>query len=724
MNVNTNPLTSLQIGQTVDYMMNRSRDQRVSFERKWYDNNFFDDGYHFRYMQRSQNKIVDLSQGSTIWNPMRSIPKSSRQIRGVANLLASRNFVPIIYPEPISSAQFPPQVDPSTGQKLPNPEYKQAVDEAKRLAKNVSHYIKTEWKNQDLTEKLAFMIILTAKHGISYLQIWPDSVKEAIRSQVYDAFDIYLLGNYTELEAVPYIIKAKPRLVSEIKADERYSSEDTAKINPDNRFASSEIKEAYEKARHGGIGNPDEAASVIEKEAFIKEYLDSDNKSRITQQPNGGDILRGKKDGDMVMRHTYVAGNITLKDEYVNLPGYPFVDLRFEPGPLYQTPMIERFIPSNKSLDLVVSRVERYLHTMVTGSWSVKSGEPAEPTNTAGGQIFNYNTTPPVQNQVAGIPQFVFSFMGLLESFIEEQGVTTTALGKIPKGVRAHAAIESLKESEFANLSIASNRLQNVVGKVTEKILDHVDNYFVTPQTVYYLDKGEPAYFDIIGASAIEKRAAININTPSDVVPIKKDYRVDIQVESGLAYTQAGKKEAARELGDFLVQIAPLGLVSPEVVKVYFRSLLENFGFGATEDIMEAMDQFEAQGMMDQKQLDQMKMALAEVLKDVSGSEILPDSKMRIEETQVGVAQAIKDTGLVDNKGEANGESKPPARSISFKDLPPEGKVQLAEQAGIQLDEEEIKKGEMLDKVIEMDKTNRELKIKEQKAKGDNNANN
>ena len=720
MNVNTNSLNFGQIGQTVDYMMNRSRDQRVNFERKWYDNNFFDDGYHFRYMQRSQNKIVDLSQGSTIWNPMRSIPKSSRQIRGVANLLASRDFVPLIYPEAVSSAQYPPTIDPQTGQKLPNPEYRGAVDEAKRLAKNVSHYIKSEWKNQDLTEKLAFMIILTAKHGISYLQIWPDSVEEAIRSQVYDAFDIYLLGNYTELEHVPYIIKAKPRLVSEIKADERYSPEETAKINPDNRFASSEIKEAYEKARHGGIGNPDEAASVIEKEAFIKEYLDTENKSRITQQKNAGDILRGKKDGDMVMRHTYVAGNITLKDEYVNLPGYPFVDLRFEPGPLYQTPMIERFIPSNKSLDLVVSRVERYLHTMVTGSWSVKSGEPAEPNNTAGGQIFNYNTTPPVQNTVAGIPQFVFSFMGLLESFIEEQGVTTTALGKIPKGVRAHAAIESLKESEFANLSIASKRLQNAVKKITEKILDHVDNYFVTPQTVYFMDKGEPTYFDIIGNSAIEKRAAINIDTPPDVVPIKKDYRVDIQVESGLAYTQAGKKEAARELGDFLVQIAPLGLVSPEVVKVYFRSLLENFGFGATEDIMEAMDQFEAQGMMDQKQLEQMKMALATVMKDLSGSEVLPDSKMRIEETQVGVAQAIKDTGLVDNK-EANGEAKPPARSISFKDLPPSGKTQMAAQAGIQLDEEELKEDAMLDKVIEMDKTNRELKIKEQKSKELNN---
>lgn len=726
MNYNTNSLSFTQIGQSVEYMMNRARDQRLSFERRWYDNNFFDDGYHFRYMQRSQNKIVDLSQGSTIWNPMRSIPKSSRQIRGVANLLASRNFVPVVYPEHISSSQYPPQQG-QDGQMQPNPEYQAARDESKRVARGTGHFLREEWKKQNLTELLAFMIILTAKHGVSYLQIWPDSVEEAIKSQVYDAFDIYVLGSYTELEQLPFMIKTRRRLISEIKADERYPEDKVAQINPDNRFASSEIKEAYEKARHGGVGNPDEAASVIEKEAFIKEYLDKENEGKIGRQENGAEILRGKKKGDMVMRHTYVAGNITLKDEYVNLHGYPFVDLRFEPGPLYQVPLIERFIPSNKSLDLVVSRIERYLHTMVAGSWSVKSGESAEPNNTAGGQIFNYNTTPPIQNPIATIPQFVFSFMGMLESFIEEQGVTTTALGKIPKGVRAHAAIESLKESEFANLSIAATRLQNVVKRISEKMIYYVDDFYVTPQTVAYLEKGEPTYLDIIGYSNIAKREAVGVQTPQDVIPIKKTCRVDIEVESGLAYTQAGKKEAAQDLGKFLIETAQLGLVSPEVVKTYFRNMLELYGFGATEEIMEAMDNFSAQGMMEEAAIDRLKIALAEVIKDLEGSEVLPDSKTRIEENKIGMAEFAKDTGLLDGKQEGGEENKLPSRSISFKDLPPEGKVQLAGQVGIQLDEEEIKKGEMLDKVLEMDKTNRELKIKEAKAKsqpkGGNNAN-
>src|SRR3990167_8427164 len=157
------------------------------------------------------------------------------------------------------------------------------------------------------------------------------------------------------------------------------SEEQVMQNHPDNRHASSDIKEAYERARHGDRAGVDQAATVLEKEAFIKEYLNDNNTPRIRLQKDGGEILKRKKKGDPIIRQTFVAGNITLSDKYLNLPGYPIVDLRFEPGPLYQVPLIERFIPQNKSLDLVVSRVERYLHTMVTGSWSVKSGEPTEP---------------------------------------------------------------------------------------------------------------------------------------------------------------------------------------------------------------------------------------------------------------------------------------------------------------------------------------------------------
>src|SRR3990167_11325895 len=89
------------IGQSIDEMVESAQSARRVFERRWYDNNFFDDGHHFRYVSRTDNRVVDLSERASLWNPMRAIPKASRQIRGIANLLVSAEPTPTVYPEKV-----------------------------------------------------------------------------------------------------------------------------------------------------------------------------------------------------------------------------------------------------------------------------------------------------------------------------------------------------------------------------------------------------------------------------------------------------------------------------------------------------------------------------------------------------------------------------------------------------------------------------------------------
>src|SRR3990167_7343301 len=638
----TSKLDIKGIGEAVDDMRNRAKDARMNFERHWYDNNFFDDGYHFRYWSRQQNKIIDLSSNSTIYNPMRAIPKASRQIRGIANLLLSTDPTPIVYPEKVNASAFTPE------------EFEAAYKEAKKVARLTGHWLSEEWKEQDLMEKLAHQVILAAKHGVAYMQVWPDPIEERIKTQVFDAFDVFLDGTLTDIEDCPFVIKTQRRFIAEIKADERFDPEQVAKISPDSRYASSEIKDAYMKDCHQGV-SAETTQSLIEKEAFIKEYIDEDNTPRIRAQKNGEEILKNRKKGDPILRQVFVEGNVAVKDSYVTLPGYPLVDFRFEPGPLYQVPTIERFIPTNKSLDLIISRVERYLHTMTTGIYMKRKGEDFELNNTPGGQMVEYSQTKPEQMQLAAIPANVDRFIGILNQQLEEQGVTTTTLGKIPPGVRANAAIESLKESELANLIIHNRRLQGTVKRISEKMLDLADNYFLTPQTVMYLEKGEPAYFDIIGKGAIAKRAELKIDTPRDVVPISKNYRVDIQVEKGLGYTKEGQKAAAKELGDWFVEMAKLQLIDPKVVQLYTQQLMEVYGFGATQEIMEALEQVQA-GMQPQ-QVDQMKLAMLQTMGDLQKAGMFPTQDQRIEENKVGVAQTAADlnkNGIPDNQ-EGNG---------------------------------------------------------------------
>lgn len=642
----SNRLIGAEMGNYVDTLVTKASDQRKSFERRWYDNNFFDDGYHFRFYSRSQNKIVDLTDKSTIYNPLRAIPKTSRQIRGICNLLLAADPTPVVYPERVSPAKYPPVtgIDPVTQQEIqtPNPEYAEAIEEAKRRAKFAGHWLEEEFKEQGMIDKLALMVILAAKNGVSFMEIWPDAHREKIRTQVFDAFDIYVQGTVNDLTDSPFLIKAAPRLIAEIKADKRFDKKLLEKISPDNREASSDIKNAYMKARYGGVNNPEASARIIEKEAFIKEYLDEENTARINRQENAKEVLEGRGEGDIVIRHTFVEGNITVLDEYISLPDYPFVDFRFEPGPIYSVPLIERFIPANKSLDLVISRIERYLHTMVVGAWKKKIGEQFDISNTPGGQIIEYSSTPPEQMQIASIPNFVFLFMKYLESLVEEQGVTTTTLGKIPAGVRANAAIESLKESEYSNLIIPSRRLSSTVKEIAKKFLDIANKYYITPKT-YFAGGSDGGYFDVIGASALDKRTQLKVETSPDVIPLRDDYKVEIEVQKGMAYTREAQKEAAKQLGDYLVQLAQLGMVNPEVVKVYLEKLLETYGFGATSEIMDALESMPQQQQISDEQMQQMKVAIAEVFSDMMEQGAFPTSEQRVEEGKVATAEAIAD---------------------------------------------------------------------------------
>jgi len=633
-NLSTELIPTQALAGHVESLISFAGAQRQSFERKWYDNNFFDDGHHFRYLSRTTGKIVDAKDTPNA--PTRAIPKASRQIRGIANLLLQPDFTPVIYPEKITKITYPD-----------DQAYLAAMDAAKQIAQKSGHWLMEEWKNQELKEKIMLMVILAAKNYISYMQIWPDAVEEKIRTQVYDAFDIYLVSNLTSIYDSPFIAKVTPQLIAQIKANENFNPDVTAKITPDNKLASSEIKQAYLQSKYKTGQESDTAATLLLKEVFIKEYLSDYNREDVTEKGKKYNVIENKKDGDVVMRHAFVAGGMTLLDEYVDLPEYPFVDFRFEPGPIYGTSLIERFIPMNKSLDLIASRVERFTNTMTTGTWLTRSGEDLEITNIPGGQKLSYKGTPPTQAQMATIPPHVFNMMGLYENWIDEQGAASAAMNQLPTGVKSGVAIESIKQTEYANLKIASTQLSQTVRRISERMLDIADNHFINPQTVYLLEDGEPQYFDIIGQRGVDVRNKINATSPGsmpipEAVPIKGEYRVTIEVQSGLGFTEEGKKKTMQEIINFITQMAQLGVLTTDSLKVVVTQFLKTYNFGATQDFMNALDTGNQSMPLNEDQITQMKIAFAEVAKDLGLAGEEQDEK-QITTTKVGVAEALQD---------------------------------------------------------------------------------
>ena len=143
-----------------------------------------------------------------------------------------------------------------------------------------------------------------------------------------------------------------------------------------------------------------------------------------------------------------------------------------------------------------------------------------------------------------------------------------------------------------------------------------------------------------------------------------------------------------------MIQLVQLGMISEETLKVYLEQLFKAFEFGATQEIMEAFEQFKGEGNMSKQQLEAMKVAIAEVFESMQKEGIIPDEEKRVMEAKVGAGEAIEELG--GGGGQASQqEEKPPSRSIPFKDLPPSGKAQLAAQAGIDISPEEVVEDEV-----------------------------
>lgn len=681
-NLNTNGtdrIPSSKMGSICDELVSNESRKRQSFERRWYDNNFFDDGFHFRFVSRETGKIVDFSNKNSSGGPLRAIPKASRQIRGIANLLAGPKYRPVIYPERVSYRGYP---DTET--------YKQALLESKLTAQRIGSWVEKTFENLDISNQLTLMMILTAKHGISYMKIYPDPIEEKVCTYVCDAFDVYLEGEKQNISDSSFVTFTKQELIAKIKANKYFDPEQAAMISPDNKYASSEIKEAYMQTRFGNKFASDHTASLIQKETYLKEYVTEFNMKNVVKDLK--ESARGIEMGDQVIRQVFSAGGITLSDRYVDLSDYPIVDLRFEPGSMYQVPLIERFIPANKTLDSIVSRVEGYANTMGVGVYMKRKGENFKVSNIPGGQVIEYDVTAPQQMNLAPLPAYMFNLISVLEKFIEEQGASTSALGQLPMGVKSGTAIESLKATEYANLQIATDQVKGTVKNITKRLIDLASKYFIKPQTVKLLDKGEPSYFDIVGQRGYEAYKRIGEEEQvQDAIVIKDDFEVDIEIESGLGFTMEGKKQTMQQIATFFMGLAKEGMVSPEVMKQVVEKMLEIYQFGSTQEFLEALEQPADQPMSDED-IQKMKVALAEVLKD-TGAVGPAQQQQQVESTKVGVAEVMRDVGA-QNKQE---EAKAPSKSISFKDLPPEGQAQLAAQAGIDISPDDIQRNKIID---------------------------
>lgn len=702
------------IGKAIEDFNYQAIMRRRSWERRWYNTNWFDDGIHFRTMPRNENVIIDHAQRYTGYVE-RAIPRASKQIRGIGALLLTPDYYPVVCPERISQTEFMQKL---TGQ-VDQQAYQKALQMAKDNARYQGIFIQKTWEDElELELKLADMILLTMKNGISFLQIYTDEHSKRIAGEVLDAFDIIMFGDKRELSGLPFMTKASSVDFNEVLSDPRFDEENKALLTPDNMYATSEVKQAYMQARYGSKLNSLGINSIIQRETHMKEYLSDDNWEQAKELGEKTGAMEHKSKGDMLMRHVFSAGGVTLHDEYVDCDDYPYAELRMESGLLYQIPVMERFIPLNKSQDVVVTRIEKWINTMVAGIWAKRKGENFKLSNIAGGMLAEFEGTPPEQVQIGNVGTTPFQFMEMLDKFIEEQGISSTNISQLPNNI-ANNTIENIQQQEYTNLRFATARLKKCVTRIGELIIERADKDYIKPVDVAYKEGKEAKYFSVIGSRGKSKHKEIGKSLPNDIITLNRKLKIRIEADAGFGLTQDGRRQALDVLMKNMIELYKEGFVGASAMSMLVKRFIEEYGYGSTEEFMEALEAGVTQGQMSDNQIKQMQIALLSVLKDTQMVGSAGDKRL-VDSTKLGVLQTLKDAGLLDKEEAGGGLDKEIEQLVKlYKDAPDdirrsiEMKLGLVPSQSEPISPSQSESAERLHKVV---KSQHEMKVVDQQS--------
>lgn len=652
--------------------------RRRPWERRWYNNNWFDDGYHFRILSKRTGQILDHlnNYGGFI---ERTIPRASKQIRGIGALLLTPDFYPVVYPRRITMEDYRSK---DTGV-IDDIAYQAALKIAKENARKQGIFLTTTWEDElQLNLKLMDMILLTMKNGISWLKVYTDPVSKRVAASVHDAFDVICYGDVREIDDLPFITLAQPWDFNEVLSSPIFDDEMKLQLSPDNRYATSEIKEAYMRARYGTKLNATGLNTVVVRETFMKEYLSDDNWDRAKDLSKETGAMEHKSKGDMIMRHSWSAGGVTLADEYIDYDTYPFAEFRMESGYLNQVPLIERFIPLNKTQDIVVTRLEKWINTMVTGIYMMRKGENFQISNLPTAQKIYYETTPPQQMNIVNVGPTPFQFMQMTDKYLEEQGISATNVAELPGNI-ANNTLENIMQKEYSNLRFATERLKATIARTGNLIIERADKDYIKPVEVSYKEDKDYKAFDVIGSRGKRIHGEVGKPLPTDLVVLDRKAKIRVEADMGFGLTVEGRKQAIQSIVTNMVALYKEGFVGPQAMALVIKRYIEEYGFGSTEEFMEAIENGVTEGQMSQQQINQMKLAMLQVLRDTKS--VGPEANQNlVETTKLGVLQTLKDTGLIPQISQ---EGKPEENEKNlialYKIAPPDIKRQIEQILGL-----------------------------------------
>ena len=508
---------------------------RQKYEHRWYLIDNFYEGKHFLKPLRTTGELTRVVFPRGIYP--RPIPRAKKMIDSIVNLVLFNKPRWSVYPIGITPEE-------RKNEELLNRRYE--------IAKQLNNFFQDAWEYLKIKNKARELCALAAKYNVGYVEVGVDE-NGNLFIDTYDPYDIYHEVGIRDLKETSFLIKVVKKTLSHVKNAKDwegkyiYDPEQTKFLKPDYRYSLSEYKHIR----------------MTEKFTTVPEIKDEDLSYVLLKEC----WLREKDHWRLV---TECQGRI-LRDEIVDYMDLPFVVFKWQEGPIYQTSIFEDLIPLNKALDILVALGESYTRTMTVGKYLKHKMDKVERITNEHGEFVEYEgARPPEQMPLQSIPGSYFALLNTIMQLMEERGAAVISFGKVPRGVKAWRAIETLRSAEITNLQSTIYLFEKALEEIAEKILDIGYHTFLEPFTMYHFEVGSVTPYTVVS----EKVA---YSYPGSI-PISTKYKVKVEIESGLAYTEEGKREILKEL--YMLKIIP-----PELV-------LESFKLGPVQEILEKAEEY------------------------------------------------------------------------------------------------------------------------------------
>jgi hypothetical protein len=472
------------------------RNQRLNWEKRWLIADRFAAGNHFEVWRPMTNEIgkVVFPKGMNV----RPVHYAVRTTEGTLNNLISADPQWKIFPHNLSIIKN-------------EKERKKKIEYARR----VGIYFDNLWDDENMRGKAAEMVWKGLKYCFGVLEGYWENGKPKVRS--IDSFDILFDPTVEDIRHSSAVIKEVSVPLDKVKANKLYN-ENKNSLKADNKLSGSGFKESRLAEKHGRMAGKDK---VLIREAWL-------------ENPEGGWDVR------------HVAQGKLLYSNHYNWARHTFVSWKLNPEPLLQTSWFERLIPLNRGLDIILAQIEMWVRVVAVGRMLRKKGTQVERVMGEHGEIIDVDGI--LESiQWLNIPEIgatPFNLLAELKSLIAEIGASTASIGKVPKGAKAgYKLVESLKASEMSSVQHGVRALEDSLEALAEVILMLVNTFGEIPIEVQHKNE----VFEIAG-----KEFAKNY---SESVPVSDtDFGVNVEISSGLGFTEEARKEKA-------IELAKLGLI-------------------------------------------------------------------------------------------------------------------------------------------------------------------